>query len=56
MSCVDPGNGFRNIKNLACLVGEYFKGYALPYDAFPLYKVSSVLPPPTRHKRAIEYV
>ena len=29
MSCVDPGNGFRNIKDLACLVGEYFKGYAL---------------------------
>jgi len=32
-SWVDPGNGFRNIKDLACLVGEYFKGYALPYDA-----------------------
>jgi len=32
-SCVDPGSGFRNIKDLACLVGEYFKGYALPYDA-----------------------
>ena len=29
MSWVDPGNGFRNIKDLACLVGEYFKGYAL---------------------------
>ena len=28
-SCVDPGSGFRNIKDLACLVGEYFKGYAL---------------------------
>ena len=32
-SCVDPGNGFRNIKDLAYLVSEYFKGYALPYDA-----------------------
>ena len=29
MSWVDPGSGFRNIKDLVCLVGEYFKGYAL---------------------------
>ena len=38
MSWVDPGSGFRNIKDLACLVGEYFKGYALPYDAFRCIK------------------
>ena len=53
MSCVDPGNGFRNIKDLACLVGEYFKGYALLCGVSPLHKVSGVFPPPAWHERAI---
>ena len=30
MSWVDPGSGFRNIKDLACLVGEYLQVVSCP--------------------------
>ena len=55
MSCVDPGNGFRNIEYFTRLVGEYLQVMPCPM-MLSAVQVSSVLPPPTRHERAIEYV
>ena len=55
MSWVDPGSGFRNIKDLACLVGEYLQVMSCPM-MLSAVQVSSVLPPPAWHERAIEYV
>ena len=55
MSCVDPGSGFRNIKDLACLVGEYLQVMSCPM-MLPAVQVPGVFPPPTRYERAVKHI
>jgi hypothetical protein len=50
MSWVDPGSGFRNVKDV--LFGEYLKVMTC-LMAFPAIQVFRFLPAPAWHKRAV---